>query len=88
MNWTRIERIRNEWIRIESIRNEGISIDMHDMIYANNLLKNPVTKRLSGKNDPPMEFDVSLVGLPQFVSNLMEKKMKTNVTGWKITISK
>ena len=24
-------------------------IDMHDMIYANNLLKNPATKRLSGK---------------------------------------
>ena len=25
-------------------------IDMHDMIYANNLLKNPATKRLLGKN--------------------------------------
>ena len=26
-------------------------IDMHGVTYANNLLKNPATKRLSGKND-------------------------------------
>ena len=49
IEWIRIETMRIEGICIEWIRIEMMLIDMHGMIYANTLQKNPATKRLSGK---------------------------------------
>ena len=44
-----------------------MSIDMHDMIYVNNLLKNLATKRLSGKthrrSGPDDTFDTCVAVL-------------------------
>ena len=69
--WIRIEWIRIAWIRIGGIRVGGIRFewicvgyvwcdgyvwDMCGVRYANNLLKNPATKRLSGKKNNWKKF--------------------------------
>ena len=50
----RIGGIRFEWICVGYVWCDGYVWDMSGVRYANNLLKNPATKRLSGKieNNP------------------------------------
>ena len=48
----RIDGIRLEWICVGYVWCDGYVWDMCGVRYANNLLKNPATKRLSGKNWP------------------------------------
>ena len=42
--------IRLKWICVGYVKCAGYVWDMCGVRYANNLLKNPATKRLSGKN--------------------------------------
>ena len=44
--------IRLKWICVGYVKCAGYVWDMCGVRYANNLLKNPATKRLSGKKSP------------------------------------
>ena len=52
----RIGGIRFEWICVGYAWCDGYVWDMCGVRYANNLLKNPATKRLSGKNPSSLRW--------------------------------
>ena len=57
IEWIRIGGILIEWIRMEKIRIDRIRVAWIGMRYANNLLKNPATTRLSGKITNEQRFN-------------------------------
>ena len=68
--------IRLKWICVGYVKCAGYVWDMCGVRYANNLLKNPATKRLSGKKKTKSNHTDKSVVEPQICGNFGILKMK------------